>query len=90
VLFVAAFPVHAHFDISVLHIVEDLFHGMLGDELADAHLFGGRGWNEDQRVIVQNPQMDDSEAFPVIGFNLDVFDDAKALIGINDSIANLK
>jgi hypothetical protein len=87
---VAAFPVHRHFDIAVFHDVEDFLHGQFGNEFPDSDLIGGRGGNEDQGVIGEDPQMINLKAFPVVGLLLDILYDAKALIGINDSIANLE
>jgi len=90
VLLVAAFPVHRDFDLAVLHVVEDLFHRPLGDELPDADLLSGRGGDENEGVVGQDAEMEDVKRFPVEGFVLDVFDDAQALIGIYDPITNLE
>ena len=73
-----------------LHEIEDLLDGPLVDELADAHLLGGRRRDHDQGVVGFDAQAVDPETFAVVSLLLDVFDDAEALIGIDDLISNLK
>lgn len=90
VLFVTAFPVHGDVDGPVPHEVEDLLDGVLGIWPADAYFFGRRVRDEDEGIVIDNPDVKNLELFPVVGPDLDILDDTDALIGINDLIPDFQ
>jgi hypothetical protein len=70
--------------------VEDLLDGALGNGPADAHFLGGRARDEDEGIVGEDPDVKNLELFPVVGPDLDILDDADALIGINDLIPDFQ
>ena len=90
VLLVAPLPVRRDVDVPVPHELEDLPDGLLRHRPADPELEGGGAGQRDQRVVGDDPQVEDREPFPVIGLLVDGLDDAKALIRIDDLIADFQ
>jgi hypothetical protein len=70
--------------------VEDFLDGAFGNRPADAHFLGSRVRDEDEGIVVEDPDVKNLELFPVVGPDLDILDDADALIGINDLIPDFQ